>query len=368
MVTTAGLALALLTGCAKPAMDAPRAPPGYYLPVTPTKPAKPIGPASGSHHCQPLLPPFTDDLQFSSKYEGSDSARDQFNAEANQRYKNATATVVAFEKSSVTLARHYLSGKAGPQARYCLLNLLAHWSAAEALLSTQTNHTGNSVRKWTLASVGSAYLLVKLPSNSPAINPQQQQLIEQWLSQLANQVRLDWSDRPVNKRNNHDYWAAWAVMVASVAVGDSDLFEWALQGLDNGLAQINADGYLPNELKRNTRALNYHNYSLPPLVMLAVFAEANGRSLSAQQRTALLKLVTVTIKGIDDPSNFEMITGSAQMTQSLVSPYSLAWMEPYARYFGSLPEFKRLFDQVRPMVSTRMGGDMTRLFASPLAP
>ena len=35
--------------------------------------------------------------------------------------------------------------------------------------------------------------------------------------------------------------------------------------------QINADGELPNELKRRSRALSYHNFALQPLVLL-VFA------------------------------------------------------------------------------------------------
>ena len=338
----------------------PVAPPGYYQPIAPIKPN------IAHYNCLPGPVPFTTALQFSSKYEGSRPARDQLNVAAQKSYEDAKANISRLEKESVKIAQDYVTGKVNSRARDCLLARLTLWAEKDALLSTNSNHTGKSVRKWALASVASAYLTIKSPRNAPGIEARQQELIDQWLSKIAYQVRSDWSNRPVEKRNNHDYWAAWSVMVTSALVNDPDLFKWARRGLANGLAQINDQGYLSNEMKRKTRALTYHNFALQPLAMLAVFAEHSDSKLTNAERVALSKLVTATVNGINEPRVFKQLTGSVQNQQGLRTSYALAWMEPYAAYFGEYDLLLPYLQQFRPMKSTRMGGDMTRLFGTEL--
>ena len=332
------------------------APVGYYLP-----------PAEAKKHsmvCAPPPTPHAGAMQFPSKYEGSDKARDQVNKDAAQRYKEMTADIVLLEKNSVKMAENYLSGKLGIASRNCLLEWLESWADNNTLLSIDSNHTGMAVRKWALASIASAYLLVKVSAGAPPIVETKREAIEDWLALLADQVVRDWSNRPERKRNNHDYWSAWAVMVASVVLDNEELFEWAYEGLQKGLAQIDSNGFLPNELKRNTKALGYHNYALQPLVMLAVFAETNNSTLTASERSALTRLVKVTVQGLQNPDLFQQKTGSKQDMSGLYTSYALAWMEPYASYFGHELLFTSYFETLRPMKSTRMGGNLTRLFKS----
>lgn len=335
-----------------------KAPIGYYLPVEPGKSSD----ENSRYICETPPTPYTGTLQFSSKYEGSDASRDQLNKEAEKRYKDATADITRLEKGSIQLAQDYLNGNPGIASRNCLISWLDQWAQANALLSTDYNHTGMSVRKWALGSVASAYFIVKSPDNAPEINAEQRNKIEAWLSLIAEQVMVDWSNRPESKRNNHDYWAAWSVMITSIVLNRQDLFDWANKGLREGIAQIDPDGFLPNELKRSTRALNYHNYAIQPLVMLSAFSEANHVELTNLERQAMIKLVTLTTESLSNPAPFEQKTGAQQITEGLITSYSLAWMEPYVQYFPNNTLFSSYLETLRPMKTTRLGGDLTQIF------
>jgi len=340
-----------------------KAPIGYYKAIEQGKGDK----KNSEYICKGVPVPFMGSLQFFSKYTGSGSARDELNKIAERKYRAATANINRFEKSSVKFAMNYLLGKPGIASRECLVQWLDGWAKAGALLSTDTNHTGMSVRKWALASISSAYFLTKVAEGAPPMSKLSQQRIESWLAKLAEQVVVDWSNRPLKKRNNHDYWAAWAVMITGVTLNRQDFFDWARHGLTQGLSQIDDSGFLPNELRRKTRALLYHNYSLAPLVMLAVFSESNAVILTDKERLSLSNLVRVTMNGLENPAEFEAITGVEQITNGVKNSYALAWIEPYAGYFAPKGQFDAYFSTHRPMMSTRMGGNMTRIFSVPMA-
>ena len=172
--------------------------------------------------------------------------------------------------------------------RLCAMNLYLHGiggaqspvKQADALLSEEYNHTGMSVRKWTLGSLAGAYLRLKFSASQPlAAHAEQAQQVERWLGQLADRVVADWNAYPKERSNNHNYWAAWSVMASAVILDRRDLFDWAVGQYRHGMAQVTTDGYLPRELVRETRALSYHNYSIGPLLMVSAFAQANGLDL-----------------------------------------------------------------------------------------
>lgn len=350
-ITNFSFSLVLLS-FATQSHSAINAPEGYFQPVS-------IG-AMTSKTCDSPPPPFTGDLIFPSKYEGSDKARSTLNHESTKRYTELTADINKLETTVIRMADDYLSGRSDITQRNCLLSWLRTWAEQDALLSTNTNQTGVAVRKWTLAALSSAYLKVKAASDTPDTEPVQ--TIEKWLAALAEQVIRDYNDKSFEKMNNHDYWAGWSVMVTSAALNRQDLFDWANSRLQLGLAQVDEDGFLPNELKRKTRALSYHNFSLQPLVMLAVFSEANDAPLTIQQRAALNRLMSQVVVGIKNPSVFQQKATSEQDLKGLDTNYTLAWMEPYASYFGQEALFTPYFETLRPMKSTRLGGNLTRIF------
>jgi poly(beta-D-mannuronate) lyase len=157
-------------------------------------------------------------------------------------------------------------------------------------MSKDFNHTGKSMRKWALGSMASVHAPEVLRLASAGRHQQESQLIEAWFSKLADQVVSDWDNLPLEKTNNHSYWAAWSVMATSIATNRRDLFDWAVKEYKVGANQVDADGFLPNELKRQQRALAYHNYALPPLAMIASFAQVNGVDLRQENNGALKRL------------------------------------------------------------------------------
>jgi hypothetical protein len=111
-------------------------------------------------------------------------------------------------------------------------------------------------------------------------------------------------------------------MADAVALNRKDLFDWSVAMYRTAARQIDADGYLPNELRRQSRALEYHNFALEPLVMIAAFAKANGLDLLPENNGALQRLATRTLQGFDDPQVFAARAGEKQVWEDWRS----AWL------------------------------------------
>jgi poly(beta-D-mannuronate) lyase len=313
--------------------------------------------------CESAPAPFTGKLIFPSKYEGSGKARDDLNPQAYAKYRNQTEPINTMEKEvSAHIANYLETGR--EEGLRCVLGWLDGWAEAGALLSTDSDHTGKAVRKWALASLASAWLRLKFSGSGPLKNHAgEAQRIEHWFGQLAGQVVRDWKNAPLEKMNNHEYWAAWAVMAAAVVLDDSSHYKWAVKQYRIAAGQVDRDGYLPNELKRETRALAYHNYSLGPLAMIAAFAKANGTDLTHENGDALQRLATRVLSGVDDPGIFKDRTGHKQVLDDLQDESKFAWLEPYCWMLSCDGTLAKRRDSLRPMRTYRLGGDVTRLFA-----
>lgn len=339
-----------------------KAPAGYYI-------APAVHNETQALACPEPAVPYTGPLQFNSKYEGSGKSRDTLNKAANQRYLDATENIRAYEKQVESLSDDILQAK--PGAYRCLMHHLNSWAQAGALQDRDANGTGKAVRKWALAAIASAYLKARLApllnldtAQTDASLQVQYAAIDTWIGALAAQVIEDYRDRPDSKANNHDYWAGWAVMASGVAVNNPQYVHWARNKLTQGLAHIDQDGYLPNEMKRKTRALSYHNFAIKPLVMMAVFAQANGQGLSDHEQRQLALLVNNILLGIRNPAAFVERTGAGQEMDGLETHHALAWLEAY--HTLALPfnvQVQAYLNELRPMRSTRLGGNLTYLFS-----
>lgn len=332
-------------------------PAGYRAPVVTTE--------AKSFRCPTPPTPYTAVLDFPSKYEGSGKARNQVNRDAEARYRRKTAPITEMEKGVNKLVNRYLAG-GNPAVLACALDWYQRWSDAGALRNDATNHTGRSMRKWALGSLSGAWLRLRHAGNDPlAANVARAQRIERWLGAIGDQVVREWPVNDLRERfNNHYYWAAWALVATGVATDRRDLFDAALALYRVFATQVDADGYLPNELARETRALSYHNYSLGPLAMVAAFAQANGVELAGEDRGALQRLALRTFAGLEDPSIFERRTGFAQELSEFDDPQTkLAWLEPYCWTVGCGRELQRRRELLRPLGSYRLGGNLTAAFA-----
>ena len=332
-------------------------PPGYFRAAG--------GKPGGSADCPSPPAPFTGTLEFQSKYEGSGASRDEVNPEAEAAYKQKTQPITAFEKGSIALVKKYMrSGQ--PAELQCVIGWLTRWADAGALLGEATNHTGRSLRKWSLATLASGYVRLKFSSSVPLKNyPGESKRIETWFSAIADHVVAEWPPTdPIEKINNHYYWAAWALMATSVATDRHALFDHSLVLFRIFEQQIDADGHLPNEMKRATRAADYHNYAMAPLAMIAAFAKANGVDLAAEGNHALSRLAQASEQALADPSSFAEKAGATQDTGGLESKTARAWMEPYCWTVRCTDRELSALRAARPLASTRLGGELTAIFAN----
>lgn len=336
---------------------APLSPPsGYYAPV-------PQQQKQGQADACPSTPtPYTGTLLFRSKYEGSDRARTTLNPEAEQAFREQTASITELERGvSQQVMRYMRDGR--PQHLSCALGWLNSWAEAEALLATEYTHTGKSMRKWALGSMAGAYLRLKFSSSQPlARYPEQTQRIEAWFVRLAEQTVVDWSDLPLEKINNHSYWAAWSVMATAVISNRRDLFDWSVAQFRVAAGQVDEQGYLPNELKRRQRALAYHNYSLPPLSMIAAFAQANSLDLREENHGALQRLAERVMAGVEKQDSFEEKTDHRQDMQDLRKPAKFAWLAPYCTLYTCSAAARQRQQEMGPFRTFRLGGDVSQVF------
>ncbi|MDW3713059.1 MULTISPECIES: mannuronate-specific alginate lyase [unclassified Pseudomonas] len=342
----------LLVGQASAADLVP--PRGYYAPVD-IDDKKPEA-------CKAPPQPYTAKLDFRSKYEGSDKARATLNPDAEKAFREKTADITEMERGVNKMVMVYMREGQRPQLE-CALQWMTSWAQANALLSTEYNHTGKSIRKWALGSLSSAYLRLKFSDSHPLdAYKGQTQVIESWFSRLADQTVHDWSGLPLKKINNHSYWAAWSVMATAVATNRRDLFDWSVDQFRVAASQVDKDGFLPNELKREQRALAYHNYSLPPLAMIAAFAQANGVDLREENNGALRRLGERVIAGVDDQEPFDDRTGKDQDMDELEKHAKFAWLEPWCALYGCKPDTVEWKDSMGPYKTFRLGGDVTQVF------
>ncbi len=330
-------------------------PKGYYEAIE--KPGK-----GGDFQCPAAPAPYTGSLQFRSKYEGSDKARATLNEVSEKAFRDSTKDITTLERGiSKQVMQFMRDGKAAELD--CTLNWLSTWADANALMSKDFNHTGKSMRKWALGSMSSSYLRLKFSESHPLQGHEAQaQKIEAWFSRLADQVVSDWSNLPLDKINNHSYWAAWSVMATAIVTDRRDLFDWAVKEFKVGASQIDDQGFLPNELKRRQRALAYHNYALPPLAMIASFAQANGVDLRQENNGALKRLGDRVLAGSKDPEAFEEKNGEEQDMTDLKVDSKYAWLEPYCTLYDCSPDTIERKRQMEPFKTFRLGGDLTRTF------
>lgn len=314
--------------------------------------------------CAPTPTPFIGGLVFTSKYEGTDDANSVVNPDALDTYLEQTNNMIELQRLLADASNKYLrTGNA--QYRNCALAMLATWAKAGAMLSKSTNHTGAAVRKWTLAAIGSAYAkLIFSGAETPAMNPVQKILIENWLARVADLVVTDYTDTPLTKVNNHDYWAAWAVGITATSLDRMDLLAWAHEKFIQAMGQVDAkNGFLPNELKRKSLALSYHHYAIQPLVSLALLLDANGYDVFAPNNRALERLVNATLAATARPQLLADLADAAQQTDKLLSSTGLSWLEPWVMLKpDAVIPFR--WQHLRPMTSSRLGGDLTLIYAA----
>lgn len=311
--------------------------------------------------CEYILP-FQAPLVFNSKYQPSEKSKSTVDEELEARYEESTESINAFAFRIVKLSDALVTTPRSGDLN-CYINLLSDWQQNSTLTSiAPINHVGKAVKKWTLAAISSSYLKVSV-NHHAAIPPATDAAIKRWISTLAYQVKHDYSNRKPDQINNHDYWAAWAVMASSAVLDDRQLYNWAENLFVYATQQVDSQGFLPNELKREKRAAGYHNYAMQPLAMLGVFVAQNTPSRYLEHSGQLARLVdNLLLHALGEPV-FASKTGVEQVDSDIIGKGRSAWLAPYTTYAvlqdATLPEVMQKVPHFR---TTRLGGDLGFLF------
>lgn len=293
-------------------------------------------------------------MDFFSVYKKGDKTRSIEDPVAMQAYKQSIQPITQFENKLTKFSNDYLrSDGHASQNSYCAFTFLNNWAEQDALLAP-ANDQGIAVRKWTLATLSTSYAQISNDSSLPLLENLR---VKNWLRKLAYQVVQDYSaEGKISRRNNHLYWAAWSVAMTGAAINDPLLFRWGMIQGQKGLAEIEIDGTLAEELARGSRALHYHIFASTPLLMLDMLARKNHFNFQKNYPGHLDALLRLNLEGLKNPGYFEAITGSTQDVSKIYSPYSLAWLEIYdCRH--------PLLEKLRPMNQNRLGGDATLLYS-----
>lgn len=320
-------------------------------------------PAAISYTPQPCQKPDSPvrDMIYESFYTNKKEGRSHINQKALDKYREDTKPIRAFEINISQHAEQFMV-TGNPSHAECVVEWLYHWANGQALLG-KTNAQGIAVRKWTLGVLGAAYTQI---NQVTGLEKKKTDLIDEWLSLLAQSVKYDYSRGPemASRNSNHMYWAAWAVMITGIALNDDRLFDWAIGEYKKAIDQIEKDGTLPLEMARQSKAFNYHVFSTGPLVMMAEAGEENGRGLYQYKDGMLHILVGRVISELETGQAYiKEKTGEKQNLTGTITPGQLAWMEPYRKRFN----FKRTdpwLDKLRPMKQRRLGGNLTLLYAA----
>jgi poly(beta-D-mannuronate) lyase len=299
-------------------------------------------------------------LTFPSKYEGSGPARDTVNPESQREFERLTKPMSDLQQQSASLSDRLFKGKGTSQDLQCLLSLWRGWAQEHALEEETPSPVGRAVRKWTLGAIAANYLKVQL-NFAAQIPADDRQSIERWITALATQVQKDYSNRSLKQTNNHDYWAAWGVMASAIVLQRQDLFDWSYGIYQTAMEQVSAEGFLPNELRRKTRAASYHNFALQPLVVLAAFAQANQQQPLVLQQHALDRLVNSVLTSMDNPALIEQAAGARQVQEDLRTGGRLSWMASYVSISHNDSSLT-LIKQLMPLRTSRLGGDQSFIY------
>jgi poly(beta-D-mannuronate) lyase len=280
--------------------------------------------------CAPV-PPVVRDLAVPRFY--ADAAGTRVDPAAAATHEVAVAPVTAFVRT-VTQDADKALRRTSPAARQelaaCALGWLHVWAQGGAWLGRMQTQQAEYQRKWDLAGVALAYLKLR-----QFASVEQRVAIEPWLRTFADSCRA-FFDAPERARNNHWYWLGLGLAAVGLATDSSKHWDMARGIIADAAADIRADGALPKELVRQSRALFYHAFAVVPLVVMAELAASRGEDWYALDGGALHRLVRLTHQGLIAPKQFEQLAGIAQEA----NPNSRSgWLQLYtARFPGRLVE------------------------------
>ena len=312
----------------------------------------PVAITSAKFLC-PAQPFFPADLKTDGFYDPSDATHSHVDPERMKAYEASSGPLKEAAKQIVSAADAYRT-TGSREAANCTVSLLAQMASNKTLTGRMSSGQAYYVQGWLAGAFAVADLKVR---DSEVGSPEQQKLISDWLTVLANATR-GWYDEAARRHpqgNNHLYWAGAEIAAVAAVADRQDLLQWAVHSFKNGADQVAADGTLPLELARSTRAFHYHLYALAPLVFLAEMGEANGLDLYTYNHHAITRLADACVSGLQDPTLFETKAHAKQEVPKVPSGDDANWTVPYGRRYPS-DRIIAITKNARTLSSLYLGG------------
>ncbi|MEZ5583507.1 MAG: alginate lyase family protein [Candidatus Competibacteraceae bacterium] len=178
-----------------------------------------------------------------------------------------------FSWAMMVLSSHVLGGN--PEAVPLLRKQLHDWATAGALTETEPVHDAYFALKRVLLPTILAYATVRAE-----LPDEENRIISAWLDDLVRRVDRVF-DGTVD-HNNHRYLADSVLMAWGALIGDAALYQQGIDRFNTALQQARADGSLPLETRRGSRAAWYMRQSLSSLVAMAEIAAQQSDALYPQ--------------------------------------------------------------------------------------
>ena len=289
--------------------------------------------------------------------------------EDNKSWRQAAQPFFDFEEAVTTLAAAFV---ATGDAYYadCLTDMLHSWADGDAFLDFHYTRTRRQI--WyalesSLFAAAQSYAVIRPAMRQPSAGEnRRRQLaqIEAWLNR-ASRIHLSIFGGDTCC-NNHFYRRALHAAVIGILTGDDELFHFGVSAPLLAVSELNADGSLPREMMRGSRAAHYQNYAVLYLVQIAELAERQGYRLYDVTINGhkLGDAIGFALDAFEDPSSVGAYSNEPQNLWYQNDAQFFAWMEVYLSRFDD-PRVEAIASRYRPIYNRSAIGAASLYFFKP---
>lgn len=177
-----------------------------------------------------------------------------------------------------------------------LRDLFVTWAKADALSQTELENDAYYALKRILLPSIVGYSVIQR-----GLDDEQRRVISSWLDPLVRKVDHAF-DGSVD-HNNHRYLTDSVLMAWGAVIDDQALYQKGISRYRSILSEARADGSLPLETRRGSRALWYMRQSLSSMTVIAEMAAARGIDLYtlSEGGGSFDRILSYTLNGIAEP-------------------------------------------------------------------
>lgn len=262
-------------------------------------------------------------LQTLSKYRADDSSKSAIDDFAAAARNKAVQPIRDSVRILTQIAYAQSADRLVSEARAeCVLRVIDRWAASHSLTEMRSPDAVLSRDRW----VAEIALAARAASKRIGLTDHRRALYSAWFGELARDTIEAYTLRlgPKSKVNNHRYWAGLSVFAIGHLLDQPEFKKWGERSFEIGACQVDGGGFLPAELARGERALDYHVYALRPLAAIAQLAADSGQPLQSKCFDGFKRLNTTTRNALRNPMEFERVAGLRQSVSTHEASYSAA--------------------------------------------